>query len=72
MSTQKEMMAAKGYVPVSEVAEKLGVHVTSIYRLMDADSVDGIRVGRSRYVSKVSLAKYYRQIDPKAADLLGL
>ena len=53
-----DRLKAKGYVPASGIAEKLGKHVTTIYRWIDAGVIDGIRVGKLRYVSLQSLFDY--------------
>ena len=56
--TTNNTLAAKGYVPASDIAGKLGKHVTTIYRWIDAGTIDGIRVGKLRYVSLRSVFNY--------------
>jgi|6_EtaG_2_1085325.scaffolds.fasta_scaffold04337_5 hypothetical protein len=56
--TVNKTLRAKGYVPASDIATKLDKHVTTIYRWIDAGTIDGIRVGKLRYVSLQSLFNY--------------
>jgi len=69
--TQIDKMKAQGYLTIKDVADTLGVHVTTIYRLIDMGRVEGVRIGRARYVKRESVLSYYSGIDEKAAALLA-
>ena len=60
----------KGYAPASDVAKKLSKHVSTIYRWLDSGTVEGIRVGKLRYVSLPSLFDYLGLDTVKTLELL--
>lgn len=69
--TQAQKMREQGYLTILDVAKALGVHVTSIYRLLNLGRVESIRVGRARYVNRASVIAYYKGIDEKTAALFA-
>jgi excisionase family DNA binding protein len=64
-----ERMRAQGYVTAKEVAGWLGRHVTGVYDLVDNGKVEGMRVGRARFIKLASLRQY---LGPQAASALGV
>lgn len=48
-------MRAKGYIPATEVHEKYGFALRTVYLWMDAGTITGVRVGRARFVEEASL-----------------
>jgi excisionase family DNA binding protein len=66
------MLEEKGYVTVATAAEKLGRHITSIYKLIEQKKVEGLQIGRSRYIKFDSLVAYANKESPNGAVLLGL
>lgn len=69
---QSEIMRGQGYVTAMEASQKFGRHVTTIYRLVESQAVEGTRIGRAWYVKWASLVSYANKQDPHAAQLLGL
>jgi len=69
METQARKLARSGYMTAREAADLIGRHVTSVYRMVQAGTVDGLHIGRSWYVQRDSLARY---LGPAAARALGL
>lgn len=69
MATQAEKLALKGYVTAREASELLGRHITSVYRMVQTKTVEGLHIGRSWYVKRASLISY---LGPDAARALGL
>lgn len=69
MSNLNEIMLAKGYVPARAVAEKMGVHISGVYRLINEEKLEEVRVGTRRFVLIKSLIDY---VGPEAAQLLGM
>jgi hypothetical protein len=66
---QEKLLAAKGYVTASYVAEKLGRRLPSVYQMATAGKVESIRIGRAWYIKLTSLIEF---VGPEAARLLGL
>jgi len=65
-------MHAQGFMSVKDAAAKIGVSIDTIYRLVRGEKVQFITVGSVKWVERASLANYYRQIDPRVPELLGL
>lgn len=53
--TTNDKMRAAGYIPATEVAKKLGIHLASVYRWVDENQVESIRALGKRYVKATSL-----------------
>ena len=70
--TQAEKLAEKGFITATLAAEMLGRHITSVYRLVEAGSLEGLRIGRSWYVKRTSLVEYANKLSPNGALVLGL
>ena len=72
-ASQKELMRAKGYIPVSEAAKRVGLSVWRIYELLNEERLKGMTVGGGpharRYVESKSLIDY---MGPEASKALGL
>lgn len=66
---QEVAMLAKGYASVRIVADKIQVHFSTVYRLIQAEKLRGIQVGSKHYVEIKSLLEH---VGPEAAKLLGL
>lgn len=71
-AAERDALAEKGYVPASEVAKRVGKSPQAIYYWLQQGKLDGVRVGVHWYVKEKSLIEYYKRIDPKAVELLGL
>lgn len=67
--TQEEMMLAKGYAPAKTVAEKMGRHVATVYRMAEKGELLEMTVGHSRYISILSVVKY---LGVPQSKLLGI
>lgn len=52
------MMRQNGYITVAEVARKMGVDDSRVYRWLDEGKIQGERVLNKRYVSLKSLVKH--------------
>lgn len=67
--TRDSTLERKGYVTVKEAAERCQQAQSTVYRWLDTGAVEGLQVGRSRYVKLASLVEF---IGKDAAKLLGL
>ncbi len=67
--TQAEKLRAEGYVPAREASELAGVDIATVYRWADDGKVDGLQMGRHRYVLYASLLTY---LGPHAVRVLKL
>lgn len=66
-------MHSLGYLTVSEAAELLSLHVTSVYRLAKLGKVEGSRFGSTWFVLRSSLVSYLEASDPPApAEVIAL
>jgi excisionase family DNA binding protein len=65
-----QLMHDSGWVTVAEAAWLAGVHITTIYRLLNEGVLEETRHGRFRFVSRESLARYYIA-PPIAARILN-
>jgi len=70
--SQKEILADKGYISASEVAQKVGRSLQTVYSWIDEKRIEAVRIDTHWYVKMTSLVSYYREQDPKAVELLGL
>lgn len=57
--TMDDLLRKEGYVRISAAAKAAGVHVTTLYHLLDAKKVGERRAGAHRYIHAESLAAYY-------------
>tara|TARA_R100000458_G_C8038678_1_gene90984 strand:- start:167 stop:388 length:222 start_codon:yes stop_codon:yes gene_type:complete len=64
-----DLLVSKGYAPASDVAKKINTHVSTVYRWVDAGEVDGIRVGKRRYVHLESLFSFLGEDAVTALEL---
>lgn len=64
------VLRAKGYVPASEIARRLGKDISTVYRWLDAGEVDGEEVMGRRYVLLRSVI--VEKVGVKQSVLLGL
>ena len=71
-AAERDALAAKGYIPASEAAEKVGKSTQTLYYWLAQKKIDGVRIGVHWYVREKSLTEYYKKMDPKAVALLGL
>lgn len=65
---QAEIMAARGYIPATEVSRKLGNDIATVYRWLDDGKIEGLSVGGRRYAKLTSLIQH---IGPEAARIFG-
>jgi len=71
-AAERDALAAKGYVPAADAAAKVGKSTQTIYYWIAQKKIDGVRIGVHWYVRERSLIDYYKLMDPKAVELLGL
>jgi len=71
-SGQAQILDKKGYISVPQARLILGVHYCTLYRWIDAKKIDGVRIGRNRYVRKSSLVRFLSGNHPLTPWLLGL
>jgi hypothetical protein len=67
-----ELMAEKGYIPASKVADLVGKSLATIYNWIDHKKVEAVRMDARWYVKRGSLVEMYRAQDPASVALLGL
>lgn len=67
MATQKEIMAAKGYMTPREVAKKIGQSLATVHRKIEMKKVKAEKVGDLWYIEVRSLIEH---LGPKA-ELFG-
>jgi hypothetical protein len=70
--TEVEVMATKGYIPVTEAAAKVGKSKQALHYWLDTEKIKGVKIGSKLYVLWQSVLDYYKHEDPKALELLGL
>lgn len=68
----KAALRAKGYMPATEAASKLGFTSQTIYDWCDAGKCHGVRLGAGRWVEWKSVVAYFKVASPEAAKLVGL
>ena len=59
-------MGTFGYVPAMKVAELLGLHIASVYRLGKVGKLKIARIGRAWYISLDSVEAYLKAAGPEA------
>lgn len=64
---QAELMRQRGFVTVKEIATKLGITKTTVYRWVEQGKVAEERIGAARYISLSSLAQH---LGPTARQML--
>lgn len=47
----------KGYVPASDIAAKMGVHIGTVYRWIADKEVVGVKLGNRRFILLMSVIK---------------
>ncbi len=62
-------LRTKGYIPASEVAQKLGMHINSVYRWINEGEVVSMKLGNKRFIKLGSLVG---KIGKEAALAVGL
>jgi hypothetical protein len=63
------MMAAKGLLPATQMAARVGVSVFTIYRWVNEEKVKGMKMQGHWYVDRNSMIEY---LGLEAANMLGL
>jgi DNA-binding IclR family transcriptional regulator len=53
-------MVERGYAPAAHVAAALEKALSTVHRMVENNIVDGVRDGKSLYVSLASLESHYR------------
>lgn len=66
-SKQAELMRQRGFITVKEIAAKIGITKTTVYRWVEQGKVAEERVGAARYISLASLVQH---LGPTAAKML--
>ncbi len=64
-SAVAEKLRKDGYLRATEVARRLSMHHSAVYRMLDREEVEGLRVAGSRYVKVASLKKYLGEAAPR-------
>lgn len=57
-SKQAEFLKTKGYVRAARAAQLVKVHVSAIYRMLDQETLDGMKIGGRWYITLRSLIDY--------------
>ena len=68
----KAKLRARGFLPATEAAEKLGFTAQSVYDWMDGSKIHGVRLGKGRWVEWSSVVAFFKKSDPEAARLAGI
>lgn len=68
---QVQMMEKEGYMPAAKAAVAAHVAVTTIYRWIEAEKIEGTKVGDYWYVTTDSLIERLGPVASKAAGLVG-
>lgn len=53
-----QKMRGEGFIPAMDAAGWAGKHVSNIYVMLEKGTLEGLRVGRARYVKLASLRQY--------------
>lgn len=69
MTTQKEMMAAKGYLTINEAAAMCGLSPDGMYKIVAKLKGKSVKLGKFRYVLRQALVEHFGE---EAAAALGL
>lgn len=69
---ESEQLRSKGFLPVSEVARRIGKHVQTVYWWANEQKIQSVYVGAHRYINWASVVRYYSKSDPAGASLLGI
>ena len=69
LDQQECLLLGKGWAPVQLVANKLGKHVATVYRMVADDKLTGMKVGKKQFVSTVSVVAF---LGAEAAAQMGL
>lgn len=67
--TAERRLRARGYLPVAEVVEVLGLHPNTVYNWISRGEVSGVKLGKARYVLRASVVE---KIGKEAALAFGL
>lgn len=62
--SQDAIMRQSGWISCADAAEAAGVHISTVYRLIERGEVEGATAGGKRYVCRKSLATYYEDAPP--------
>lgn len=62
--SQQAMLEKEGWIPAIHAGSIIGVSQRTIYNMLDRGEIDGIRLGRLRYVRKTSIARWLCDNNP--------
>lgn len=68
LAGNRDKMRAAGYYSAAEIAEKMQLHVNSVYRWVSEGEVESTRIAGKSYISRASLV---RKIGDDAARIFG-
>jgi len=71
-SGAKAQLRSRGYLPVTEAAERLGYTTQCLYNWADAKLIHEVRLSKGRWVEWASVIAYFKKASPEAAKLAGL
>jgi len=60
--SQQELLLQHGYLLPSDAAQRAGVNMSTIYRMIKQGKIEAVRVGQYSYVVAKSLAAYYSEV----------
>lgn len=66
---QEVAMLERGYASVRIAADKIAVHISTIYRLIETDKLRGVKIGTKQYIEIKSILEH---VGTEGAKLLGL
>lgn len=67
--SREDKLREKGYVPASEVADKAGVNIATVYRWTNDGKVEGMSVGGRRFILWTSVLKHLGKEAAAALEL---
>lgn len=68
----KATLRAKGFIPLSEAADRLGYSRQGVRLWVTGGSIHGVQLGRGWWVDWLSVVKHFKAIDPEAAKVAGI
>ena len=60
--SQQEHMLKHGYLLPSDAAQRAGVNMSTVYRMIKRGKIASVKVGQYSYVDAKSLAAYYSEV----------
>lgn len=68
--TQRALMLRNGYLTANESADRVGVNVATVYRMISSEKVKTCKAGKLTYIYALSLAEHYKEAPPIYARIM--